>query len=72
MPTRAERRHAQDEDFQANARQQEERPNIPPRPAPVSDSPEYCGASRNGRHDFSMRGPDKRYRCWYCCRLRTQ
>lgn len=51
---------------------QEGRPNIQPSPRPAESSIDHCGPSRTGRHDFSMRGPDKKYRCWYCVKTRAE
>ncbi len=55
-------------------RKANERPNIPPAPRPAEGTAAACGSgsSRTGRHDFSMRGPDGVYRCWYCVKTRAQ
>lgn len=31
-----------------------------------------CPATSGKRHDFSMKGPDGKYRCWFCVRTRAQ
>lgn len=31
-----------------------------------------CPAGGGCRHDFTMRGPDKQYRCWFCVKTRAQ
>lgn len=52
----------------------DEREALRPRPSGTQPIPvaERCPSATGRRHSFGMKGPDGKYRCWYCCKTREQ
>jgi hypothetical protein len=63
-----DRRRRQDDEHAAQVAMANARPNEPITPTPEAST---CPA-RFGAHDFTMKGRDGIYRCWYCCRRRPE
>ncbi len=65
MSRGADRRRAQQADYDDQVRASEARPNV--EPTPIADA-DRCPAAVGRRCNFTMRGRDGIYRCWTCAR----
>lgn len=63
-----DRRKAQQDELDAQIAMSHARPNEPGRRTADADA---CPA-RFGPHDYTMKGRDGIYRCWYCARRKPE
>ena len=65
MTDRAERRRQQIIRTRIDEADQQQRPNVSP--APITEADQCPAIFGQHLHDYTMRGTDGVYRCWFCC-----